>query len=768
MAFFKKTYEDNKNYTRVIAFLLIVCLLVGVACVRFYLQVQGTVREESEHYLREISNRTSNNIRQIINDNFSALDTFKTIVEKDKNKDIRALTGFLKEQINHWEFTNILLINDGGSAYDLEGQEVSITGDSFLRSLSVDQRVIAPNQMIDNEEKTVFSVPLVGVEMDGKKIDAIATTYDSGQFDKILSMSSFDEQAFTYIVNKKGNVIVRSSSNSVNSFGYNAIQTLRDNNPGHLKQIEQLKKDIDNNTSGLMDVQVDGKNQYLVYAPIGMEDWYLLSFIPVSVVNAKSAILLRSTIIMTGIIFLVFLLFLLVIIKSSRRHRTKLEQIAYVDDITGGHTIERFHDIAKELLKDDSMQYAMLYSNVQRFKVLNDQFGREVCDKIIANIHDAIKADLNSSECIAHYGADNFVILVAIDEDPNEIVDRLLIWERKMMEISQVDMEIIPIFTNEYGIYIVDNKEISMEDMVDRSRLALRNGSLTSNEDDRIRFAFYSEKIRHQLIMEKKLEDRMEKALNNNEFKVYLQPKYITATKRIGGAEALVRWMSEEDGMIYPNDFIPLFEKNGFIVKLDLWMFEQVCCVLQKWQQEGRELIPISVNCSRVHLQNHDFLNAYIEIFKRYDIPAKCLELEFTENVVIEEAQRLSKVIDDIHRFGFGCSMDDFGSGYSSLNLLQDIHVDTLKLDRIFFKNTFSKSERTRAIISCILDMAQSLQMKTVAEGIEEWEQVHELKEMGCDLIQGYVYAKPMPIEEFEALLDLLKKTIESGDIHAE
>ncbi len=757
MAFFKKTYEDNKSYRWVISALLVICLLVGIACVQFYLQVQGTVREESEHYLREIANRTSTNVKQIINNNFSALETFKTIIEGDEEKDFETLSDFLKLQVSNWEFTNILLIDDGGVAYDLEGKEVSITGDSFLRTLSLEGKIIAPTQMINNEEKTVFCVPLDHVTIDNKAIAAIATMYNPEQFDKILSMSAFDEKAFSYIVNRQGNVVVRSTSNVSANFGYNAIQTLLDNNPDRKKEINSMQHAMEANRSGQLDIHIEEEDQYLVYTPVGMDDWYLFSFIPVSVVNAKSAILLQSTILITGLIFGVFVLFLFIISKSYQRHRKRLEQIAYVDSLTEGHTIQRFYGLAEELLKESTMTYALVYTNVQRFKVLNDQFGRETCDKIIRNIHHAIASKLDEKECIAHYGADNFVVLVHY-RNPEEIMRKFVEWQIENIRISSPELEIIPLYTVEYGIYIVDNVTISVDDMIDRSRLSLRNGSTPYKEEDRIRYAFYNEDVRHQLILEKHLEDMMEKSLNDNEFKVYLQPKYITATKTIGGAEALVRWDSKEDGMIYPNDFIPLFEKNGFIIKLDLWMFEQVCQLLQSWKDEGKTLIPISVNCSRVHLQNVDFLRSYREVFEKFDFPAQYLELEFTENMVFEETQRLAKVIDEIHHIGFSCSMDDFGSGYSSLNLLQDIHVDTLKLDRIFFKNTFSKSERTRAIISCILEMAQSLTMKTVAEGIEEWEQVDVLESMGCDFIQGYVYAKPMPIAQFEALLFAQKK----------
>lgn len=221
---------------------------------------------------------------------------------------------------------------------------------------------------------------------------------------------------------------------------------------------------------------------------------------------------------------------------------------------------------------------------------------------------------------------------------------------------------------------------------------------------------------------------------------------------KIGGAEALVRWMSSTEGMIYPDEFIPLFERNGFIVQLDLWVFDQVCTTIHTWLDRGLEPIKISVNCSRFHLRNPNFLNSYREICERNRIPAKYIEIELTENTVFENVELLTQTINEIHKMGFGCSMDDFGSGYSSLNLIQDIPVDTLKLDKIFFKNGIKDLQRTESVVKSIITMSKALSMQTVAEGVEERFHVDMLKRLGCSYIQGYYFARPMPIVEFERL----------------
>ncbi|MEG0321187.1 MAG: EAL domain-containing protein, partial [Oscillospiraceae bacterium] len=287
-------------------------------------------------------------------------------------------------------------------------------------------------------------------------------------------------------------------------------------------------------------------------------------------------------------------------------------------------------------------------------------------------------------------------------------------------------------------------------DMIDRAKLALRESG--GNVSTQVQYHLYDERVRRRLLREKKLEDMMGPALENHEFEVYLQPKYRTDFETIGGAEALVRWNSATEGMIYPDEFISIFEKNGSITRIDLWVFEQVCKTLRGWLDAGRQPMRISVNCSRVHLKMPDFLDKYRIIAERYAVPPELLEIELTENVVFEDVVHLTKIIEDIHKLGFSCSMDDFGSGYSSLNLIQDIPVDVLKLDKIFFRRGTRNLARTESVVGSIVSMARALSMETVAEGVEERRQVDMLKKLGCDYIQGYYFARPMPIHDFETL----------------
>ena len=244
----------------------------------------------------------------------------------------------------------------------------------------------------------------------------------------------------------------------------------------------------------------------------------------------------------------------------------------------------------------------------------------------------------------------------------------------------------------------------------------------------------------------------MEDALLKGEFQVYLQPKYYLPTGEIVGAEALVRWVEPSGKIIPPDNFIPLFERNGFIIQVDFYVYEQVMKRMQKWKQEGRRPICVSVNVSRVHVRTYDFLQRLNELIEKYQIPKEYFELELTETIM-GSAQGMTKdFIQECKKQGYKVSIDDFGSGYSSLNLLKDLPVDILKIDKGFLDET-AESERSSIIVEQVVEMAKKMKIGTLCEGVETLKQAEFLKGIGCDMAQGYLFSKPIPMEEFEKMI---------------
>ena len=227
-----------------------------------------------------------------------------------------------------------------------------------------------------------------------------------------------------------------------------------------------------------------------------------------------------------------------------------------------------------------------------------------------------------------------------------------------------------------------------------------------------------------------------------------IQPKYALDGSQILGGEALLRWQRKGHGFTSPGEFIPLFERNGFIRKLDTYVFISVCQTIQKRLAQGKAVVPISVNVSRIHLYQEDFADSYIAIKNQYHIPDGIIELELTENILLKNTREIFTILEKLRSHGFCCSIDDFGSGYSSLNALKDLPVDVVKLDRVFFDQS-SHVERNKTILKSMISMAKELDMKVVAEGIECTQQLDMLQDTGCDMVQGFIYAKPCSEEDF-------------------
>ena len=250
-----------------------------------------------------------------------------------------------------------------------------------------------------------------------------------------------------------------------------------------------------------------------------------------------------------------------------------------------------------------------------------------------------------------------------------------------------------------------------------------------------------------------KLDTLFDESIQNGDFKLYLQPKVSLETNEICGAEALVRWIHPEYGAIYPSDFIPLFERNGKICRLDIYMFEEVCKLVHQWKEEGRKLVPISVNLSRRNIGMGNFVQNYVEIKEKYDIPDSLIEFELTESLFFDtqQIQIVKQIIEEMHAHGFLCSLDDFGFGYSSLALLKEFDVDTIKLDRQFF---LGESDKMWKVVGKLISLAKELGIHIVAEGIETPEQLICLKENDCDMVQGYIYSKPLAALDFKKWFD--------------
>lgn len=392
------------------------------------------------------------------------------------------------------------------------------------------------------------------------------------------------------------------------------------------------------------------------------------------------------------------------------------------------------------MLEHRELQYALIRMDIYRFKTVNEFCGRQQGDKLLQYIADCFRVYESETTVVGHMRADIFTICIPF-EDKQELIDIVMSLHKKICAYP-LFCKVLPAF----GICISSNHmDISL--MCDYADLALQNIKGKAYAV----YEFYDDGMREELLREKKIENNVMDALRDEEFKVYVQPKVDMRSGSVIGGEALVRWVSAKDGMVYPDQFIPVLEKSGYIVDVDTYIWEKVFAAIRSWIDKGIQPVPVSVNVSRSHVYQDAFSEVLCRLSERYQVQPEYVPLEVTESMFTEYVDELYRNINILQEKGFRFSMDDFGAGYSSLNMLKDEPVDEVKIDRLFLKDIHK--EKSQIVIRNVIHMIQELHIDMIVEGIETKEQAELLMNYGCYRAQGYYYYKPMPIEEFEELL---------------
>ena len=349
---------------------------------------------------------------------------------------------------------------------------------------------------------------------------------------------------------------------------------------------------------------------------------------------------------------------------------------------------------------------------------------------------DIIKSAIGEEDLFSRIFADNFILLVHCQDKEN--LEKMVKKIRSEAQDFMNELGVVYRLTVSCGVYIVDSDLTSVDKLVNRSRYANERAKLQGGQA----IVYYYDDLMSSMMREKELEAMMEHALNEGQFIPYYQTQHYAYDGRLAGAEALVRWVDPERGMIQPGEFIPLFEKNGFIVKVDLSMFNSICGQMRVWMDQGIDICPIACNFSRLHLYDEGFPDKLKRIADSYRIPTSLLTIEITENVAMQNMNLFLSCTEKLKEYGFCISIDDFGTGYSSLGVLQRLDIDELKLDQIFQRGG-AVTEKDQVLIELIIEAAHKLNLRVVCEGVETQEQVLYMRKIGCDIIQGYFYAKP-------------------------
>lgn len=411
------------------------------------------------------------------------------------------------------------------------------------------------------------------------------------------------------------------------------------------------------------------------------------------------------------------------------------------DELTGLYSRNYFYrKVRQRLDRNPDKEYMILCSNLENFKLYNDTFGRKAGDQLLLDSAVIFQKRVGPDAICCRYNADRFICL--IDKEVEKLGRKKFADGRKNKR-SELRANI----SVKLGIYEITDRSISVEQMCDRALLAVDSIKGLYHQH----LAVYDDTLREKLLREKEITDIMETALEQEQFVVYFQPKYSLHDNCMVGAEALVRWVHPELGFMSPGEFIPLFEKNGFIIKLDEYMWEEACKAIQGWHREGRKRFPVSVNVSRYHIHNHRIEKILQNLLDRYELTPQDLSLEITETMFFGNASELYSLLQRLQDMGFRLEVDDFGAGYSSLNMLRNIPADVIKIDKSFLDDTLT-SEKGKIVIRHTIAMAKELQLQIIAEGVETMEHVDFLRNSKCDVAQGFYFAKPMPLDEFNKL----------------
>lgn len=720
-----------------ILILLILLVLIDLISTIIYASnsMEITSRNMIEASKRELENYLEVNISLLKalsqDDRFSNGET--SLIEKGK-----LLRPYQKE----YNLFMIGITDTKGNVSSTYRENVNSIKDkpSFEKAIKTKQVVVSDIEVsnVTGDKVFIIYVPII------KNNEMIGTIFASFYFqdvNNLISRSNFDDSIKFLMIDKDYTIISHPNKKYVND--KSKILDLEGNIIGTTKS--EILKNINKKCQGNF-LSWDNWRLYNVkYTNIKWTNWTLVSKCNIFK-NFKNLI----------VNFMIKLYFYIVIFMilwklSNAKLIEQLKKLAYYDSLSGIKNKEKFRKDSMYILKNYYQDnFYLVQLDVNKFKYINEMFGYSEGNKILIHISQVLNNNTNKYEICARMDNDHFILLIACNTE-DELLNRLSKINKEICNLITTNSSKYKIVMSS-GIYKITKKDDikKIDLLIDRANIAAKS----KKEKYEHSYSFFNEDTRNRLYKEKQLEDNMNKALEKGEFIVYYQPKYsLGDVNEIEGAEALIRWNSPEFGFISPIDFIPLFEKNGFIVNIDMFVFEEVCKTLNKWINKGYTPVPISVNMSRVHLYRDNFIENITDLISKYNISPEFIELELTESVVFDNLNILIDIMKKIKEIGFLISMDDFGSGYSSLNLLKDLSFDILKLDRGFLIET-TDTKRGKIIISKIVEMAKAIDIKVICEGVETYEQVEFLKEIGCDKVQGYLFAKPMVLDEFEKHLN--------------
>lgn len=730
--------------------MLVLCIVSCIALIFYSSIIQAITQKQARSILKDAA---ASNARMLKYEISNKMTLFQRIANQyrggQSEEEWEELLERLKPLLELYDFKDLGIATSEGEASSARGGNYDVSEQEFFQRSMLGEVGITSTMEDKNDESriNIYSAP---ISISGKIQGVFYAVYSTEKFVSLFS-SPFEGNSYSYVVNTSGEVMISDNG----KYG-NLPEVVGASGSINQEAVHQMSEDFKKGQAGSVTYEIDEK-KYAYYCPLGINDWFVVTIVPASVVMAQYRPIINYTrhfCFFMGVLCAVAAGYFL---GLQRKQKRRLEYYAYVDPVTGGKNNIRFIlDTVEILTKTHGKTAAVLAVDINHFKMINQLLGIQAGNRAICGLEQVLQKNCrNSQELVGHSVADRFFILWLYQSE-EELKERL---EHLCRDLEKLSDSLDNIhFHSAIGVYKVPGTNTTRTDEAYVEQLcgnalmagqALKGGHTTA-------YRFWDAELRNRQLQNKIFEDAMYPALERNEFIPWFQPKVDLQTGEICGAESLVRWQKSNGTLISPGSFIPFFETNEFIEKVDRAVMNAVCRYLAIWKKQGYRTVPISVNLSRAYLYSETFAHEWKEELENKQLHVTDLQFEITETVAAKDKERMKKAIDALHAEGFKVLLDDFGTGYSSLFALQELEFDILKLDCRFAWGI--GQERTEKILEHVIAMAKSLKMETIAEGVETEAQYCYLKALGVDSIQGFYFYRPMPAEEFEKLLGKISK----------
>ncbi len=654
------------------------------------------------------------------------------------DEDLEEISSFLAYQIQDLAFREIGYVNSLGLGINSKGDEIDFSKTEYFNSAIKNNGITYSTsyQTVYETQTLSFTAPIY----ENEEISGLLVAYFPVEELLINIEETFNSSEYAFIVDEEYRPVTSNMSARSEFGGFLSNDEVEYNN------VSSFYEGIASSNESFYSFKYDEKNYFAITKLLEFNNWSLVVVVDEDQLAAEEKLASTLIIFATSLIFFVLVFFAWYLIFSHKRNLKKVQDVAYYDSLTGLRNINKFKIEALKLIEENpDKQFIIAKFDMENFKSINDLYSYEMGDNVIKSIAAVGHEITDPTHILVRLISDEFFVFAAngllenLNRDKHLYIRRFL---SKLPEFSNHK------FKFRFGRYVIPSGEKNVNDIINKVTMAHNFAKKTMSDD----VVDYDESFKERVLRQTEITNKMHNALITRQYKVYLQPKFDTQTEEIVGAEALVRWIEPDGNIIFPNDFIPLFELNGFILELDKYILDTVCSTIKKWLDLGKTCVPVSVNFSRIHITDPDFVDKVTKIVDKYEISHSFIEIELTETTLAsaEEAQ-FRQVVRDLRESGFAVSVDDFGCGYSSLGMLKNYDFDTIKLDRSFFAEEDSENvDKANIVLGGIIDLIHTMDMKIVAEGVEYESQVNFLKQVSCNAIQGYYFAKPMPISEFE------------------